>query len=215
MSSDTTTCGFFTREPVTLDLLKSKQFVVGGTAATSGTTRANRVMASVLGLNFKIVAGYRTLGDLQLAAEKGEVQGFCGLMASTLRVNFWDRFKNGALQIPVQAGLEPDPDLPATIPNALDLAASEQDRALVRLFAGPWYYGRPYMTPPNIPADRLAALRKAFAEMHRDPAFLDEAKRIQLNVRPLTGAQVRDAVVKIYETPKDVIERARPIMGPQ
>jgi len=215
MSSDTTTCGFFTREPVTIDLLKSKRFVVGGTAATSGTMRANRVMASVLGLNFKIVSGYRTLGDLTLAAEKGEVEGFCGLMASTLRVNFWDRYRGGALQIPVQAGIERDPDLPASIPNALDLAASEADRALVRLFAGPWYYGRPFMAPPNLPPERLAALRKAFDDMHKDPAFLEEARRIKLNVRPLTGAQVHDAVVKVYETPKDVIERARPIMGAQ
>src|SRR5262249_29584483 len=117
MSSDTTTCGFFTREPVTVDTLKSKQFIVGGTAATSGTMRANRVMASVLGLNFKFVAGYRSMGDLTLAAEKGEVEGFCGLMVSTLKVNFWERYKNGTLQIPLQAGLESDPDLPASIPN--------------------------------------------------------------------------------------------------
>ena len=212
MASDTTTCGFWTRTPVTLETLRLRKFVVGGTSATSGTMRANRVLASVLGLDFKLVSGYRTLGDLTLAAEKGEVEGFCGAMLATLKVTAWDRYKNGELQIPVQAAIESDPDLPG-VPNAFDLAGSEEDRQLLRLFVGPWYYGRPFFAPNGVPADRLDALRAAFMAMHHDAAFIDEAKKIQLNVRPIDGLQVREAVGKIYETPKAVIERARPIMG--
>src|SRR5262249_5338977 len=105
MSSDTSTCGFWTREPVTLATLKARQFMVGGTSATSGTMRANRVVQSVLGLNFKIVSGYRSLGDLTLAAEKGEVEGYCGVMVSTLKVAFWERYTGGALRIPVQTAI--------------------------------------------------------------------------------------------------------------
>jgi hypothetical protein len=105
MTSDTTTCGFWTREPVSVDTLRNKEFIVGGTALTSGTIRANRVLASVLGLKFRIVSGYSDLGHLTLASEKGEVQGYCGVMVSTLKVTLWDRYKSGAIQIPLQAAI--------------------------------------------------------------------------------------------------------------
>jgi tripartite-type tricarboxylate transporter receptor subunit TctC len=213
MTSDTNTCGFWTREPVTVETLRQREFVVGGTALTSGTIRADKVLASVLGLKFKIVSGYHELGSLTLAAEKGEVQGYCGVMVSTLKVNLWDRYQAGAIQIPLQAALEKDPDLPDSVPNALDLAKTDDDRALIRLFVGPWYYGRPFLAPPDIPADRLEALRSAFMRTHKDPAFLAEAAKIKLNVRPLTAAQIEKTISQIYDTPRSVIERARPIMG--
>jgi tripartite-type tricarboxylate transporter receptor subunit TctC len=212
MTSDTTTCGFWTREPVTVETLRSKEFIVGGTAQTSGTIRADRVLASVLGLKFKIVSGYPELGALTLAAEKGEVQGYCGVMVSTLKVTMWDRYKNGDIQIPLQAAVEKDPDLPSSVPNALDLATSEEDRQLIRLFVGPWYYGRPFLAPPGVPAERLAALRSAFMAMHKDPAFLAEAEKIQLNARPITATKISETIREIYATPAPVIERAKPIM---
>lgn len=212
MSSETMTCGFWTRMPVTIDTLKSRQFVVGGTAATSGTMRANRVFASVLGLNFKIVPGYPTLNDLTLAAENGEIDGYCSMMVSTLRVMAWERYKSGGLQIPFQAALEPDPNLP-NVPNAFDLVSSQKDRQLLRLLIGPWYYGKPFFAPTGIPADRLSALRTAFMQTQQDPAFIQEADRMKLAMRPIDGNHVRDAVKRIYRTPKAVIERARPLMG--
>jgi hypothetical protein len=113
----------------------------------------------------------------------------------------------------LQAALEKDPDLPDSVPNALDLAKTDDDRALIRLFVGPWYYGRPFLAPPDIPADRLEALRSAFMSTHKDPAFLAEAAKIKLNVRPLTAAQIEKTISQIYDTPRSVIERARPIMG--
>jgi hypothetical protein len=212
MSSDTMTCGFWTRTPVTVATLKSRQFIVGGTAATSGTMRANRVFANVLGLDFKIVPGYSTLNDLTIAAERGEIDGYCSMMVSTLKVTAWDRYQSGGLQIPFQAAVENDPELP-NVPNAFDLASSEDDRQLLRLLVGPWYYGKPFFTPTGIPADRLAALRTAFMEMHEDPAVIEEANRIKLSVRPISDLQVREAVKQIHQTPKAVIERARSIMG--
>jgi tripartite-type tricarboxylate transporter receptor subunit TctC len=213
MTSDTNTCGFWTREPVTVETLRRKEFVVGGTALTSGTVLADKVLASVLGLKFRIVSGYPELGALTLAAEKGEVQGYCGVMVSTLKVNLWDRYQSGAIQIPLQAALHKDPDLPSSVPNALDLAQSEEDRQFIRLFAGPWYYGRPFLAPLGVPQDRLMALRTAFMAMHKDPAFLAEAEKIKLNVRPITAEQIAKAINDIYATPAAVIERAKPIMG--
>src|SRR5262245_40187447 len=156
MASETMTCGLWTRTPVTVATLKSRPFTVGGTAVTSGTMRANRVFANVLGLDFKIVGGYATLNDLTIAAERGEVDGYCSMMVSTLRVTAWDRYQSGGLQIPFQAAVENDPALP-NVPNAFDLVSSEQDRQLLRLLVGPWYYGKPFFVPTGTPADRLAA----------------------------------------------------------
>jgi hypothetical protein len=206
------TCGFWTHTPVTVATLKSRPFIVGGTAATSGTMRANRVFASVLGLGFKIVPGYSTLNDLTIAAERGEIDGYCSMMVSTLKVTAWDRYQSGGLQIPFQAAIESDPELP-NVPNAFDLVSSDEDRQLLRLLVGPWYYGKPFFAPAGVPADRLAALRTAFMEMHGDPAFIEEAGKAKLTMRPITGMQVREAVQQIHQTPKAVIERARPIMG--
>jgi hypothetical protein len=120
---------------------------------------------------------------------------------------------SGGLQIAIQAALEKDPDLPASIPNAFDLVLSESDRQLLRLFAGPWQYGRPFVAPPGLPPERLGGLRLAFDAMHRDPQFIEEANRMKLNIRPLTGSQVTDAIKTIYGTSRDIVERARPIMG--
>ena len=212
MTSDYYNCGFWTDKPVTLSDLLSKHFVVGSTATTGGTYAGDRVFEAVLHLDFKIVPGYTNLGELRQAAERGEVQGFCGVMAMTLKTTFWSTFTAKELQIPVRANLAPDPDLPG-IPNAFDLATSEADRQLLLLLAGPWYFGRPFMAPPDVPGDRLAALRAAFDAAMSDPALLAEAKNEQMEIHPLTGAQIVDTIKQIDATPPAVIERAKPMFG--
>lgn len=212
MTSDYYNCGFWTDKPLTLADLRSKHFVVGSTATTGGTYAGDRVFQAVLNLDFKIVPGYTNLGELREAAERGEVQGFCGVMAMTLKSTFWPSFVAKQLQIPVSARLPPDPDLP-DIPNAFDLVKSDEDRQLLLLLAGPWYFGRPFMAPPGVPAERLAALRAAFAATLADPALLAEAKKEQLEIHPLSDAQIVATIEKIDATPPAVIERAKPMFG--
>lgn len=212
MTSDYYNCGFWTDKPVTLADLRSKHFVVGSTATTGGTYAGDRVFEAVLNLDFKIVPGYTNLGELRQAAERGEVQGFCGVMAMTLKSTFWPSFVAKQLQIPVSARLAPDPDLP-DIPNAFDLVKSDEDRQLLLLLAGPWYFGRPFMAPPGVPAERLAALRAAFVATLADPALLAEAKQEQLEIHPLGDAQIVATIEKIDATPPSVIERAKPMFG--
>ena len=162
MTTDYYNCGFWTDKPMTLADLQSKHFIVGSTATTGGTYAGDRVFEAVLHLDFKIVPGYTNLGELRQASERGEVQGFCGVMAMTLKSTFWPTYQAKQLQIPVRANLTPDPDMP-DVPNAFDLVKSEEDRQLLMLLAGPWYFGRPFMAPPDVPAPRLEALRAAFA----------------------------------------------------
>jgi hypothetical protein len=163
-------------------------------------------------LDFKIVPGYTNLGELRQASERGEVQGFCGVMAMTLKSTFWPTYQAKQLQIPVRANLTPDPDMP-DVPNAFDLVKSEEDRQLLMLLAGPWYFGRPFMAPPDVPAPRLAALREAFAATLADPALLEEAKKENLEIHALSAEQIVDTIKQIDDIPPAVIERAKPMFG--
>lgn len=212
MTTDYYTCGFWTDKPLTLADLEAKHFTVGSTATTGGTYAGDRVFEAVLHLDFKIVPGYTNLGELREASERGEVQGFCGVMAMTLKSTFWPTFVAKQLQIPVAATLAPDPDLPG-IPNAFDLVKSDADRQLLMLLAGPWYFGRPFMAPPDVPAARLAALRAAFDATMTDPALLAAAKKEQMEIHPLTGAEIVATIKKIDDVPPAVIARAKPMFG--
>jgi tripartite-type tricarboxylate transporter receptor subunit TctC len=214
ITADTTTCGFWTDRRVTLADLKRERFIVGGTALTGGTATADRVLKAMLGLNFQIVAGYKDLPELNQAAERGEVAGYCGVMASTLKAsNLWDRFNEGKLQLPLQVALEKDPDLPADIPNAFDLVTSEEDRQILLLLVGPWYFGRPFTASPNVPPERLAALRSGFMATMRDADFLAEAKRLLLSIRPVAGEEIQRTIRDIYAISPAVLERAKPMFG--
>jgi tripartite-type tricarboxylate transporter receptor subunit TctC len=212
MTTDYYNCGFWTDQPVTLADLQSKHFTVGSTATTGGTYAGDRVFEAVLHLDFKIVPGYTNLGELRQAAERGEVQGFCGVMAMTLKSTFWSTYQAKQLQIPVRANLAPDPDMP-DVPNAFALVKNEGDRQLLMLLAGPWYFGRPFMAPPAVPAARLEALRTAFKSALADPALLAEAKKENLEIHPLGVEQIVDTIKQIDKIPPAVIERAKPMFG--
>ncbi len=212
ITSDYINCGFWRKEPVTLHDLQTKPFVVGSTATNGGSYAGDMVFSNVLHLNFKVVPGYGNMGELTHAAEKGEVDGFCGVMAMTLKSALWGTYTNGNLQIAVRAMLQPDPEMP-DVPNAFDLVHSDEERQLLMLMAGPWYYGRPMLAPPGLPPERLAALRAAFDATMRDPALLAEAKHLNMEIHPVSADEIVATIKKIYEAPKPVIERAKPLFG--
>lgn len=214
MASDYYTCGFWTDRPITLANLRGRKVVVGSTALSGGTYAGDRILGAVLGLDLKIVAGYRTMNDLVHAAEKGEVEGHCGVMAVTLKSVFWDDYRAGRLQIPVAATMEADPDL-AQIPNAFDIVTTPEDRQLLTLLAGPWYYGRPILAPAGLAPEIAGALRTGFDETMEDDEFRGEAERLRVRVNHLSGQKVLETVRRIYEIPPATIERARPMFGVQ
>jgi tripartite-type tricarboxylate transporter receptor subunit TctC len=212
VATDYYTCGFWTKDKLSVSDLQSREFVVGSTAVAGATYAGTRVFANALDLKLRLVSGYGTMNELNHAAEKGEVEGHCGLMATTLKTNLWDQFQKGQLQIVLRASLSEDPALP-DIPNAFNLVKSDEDRQVLLLLAGPWYYGRPLAAPPGLAPGRLQTLRDAFEAMVRDPAFLADAKELRALVDPLTAAQVAETIGKIYAIPPEVVTRARPLFG--
>jgi tripartite-type tricarboxylate transporter receptor subunit TctC len=214
LNTEISTCAFWNKDLRTLADLKRRTIVVGSTGPASGSTVDARVLGPLAGIDFKVVTGYPGLTEVRLAAERGEVDGHCGLLVSALKTDVWDAFKAGKIAVPVQMGLKKHVELP-DVPNAYDLATKEEDRQLFRLIFGPWAFGRPLLAPPETPKDRVQALRKAFRDTVADPAFMEEAKKINMEIQPTAPDAIEKVVDEILRTPEPVIERARVLLGAQ
>jgi tripartite-type tricarboxylate transporter receptor subunit TctC len=213
MNQEVGTCAFWGNKARNVADLKAREIVLGGTGPAAGSTLDAKTLQSLLGFNFRMVLGYPGLLEVRLAAEKAEVDGFCGLLVSSLKVDVWDQFKAGQFRVLLQTGVQKHPDLPADIPNVFDLAPDEESRQIMRLVFAPWAFGRPLMAPANVPADRLAALRAAFRATLDDAGFKEEARKTNLEVQPLPPEEISKLVAAIYATPKPVVERTRKILG--
>lgn len=212
MNTEIATCGFWGEKVSNVDDLRNKNVVVGSTGPSSGSTLDATVLASVLGLNFKIVTGYPGLAEVRLAAQQGEVDGHCGLLVSSLKADIWEEYKKGIAKVPIQMGLSKHPELPE-VPNAFDMTKTAEDRQVLTLVFGPWSYGRPVAAPEGVPVDRLKTLRAAFMASMDDADLKIEAGKLNLELQPRGPDFIEKTVADIYKTPPAVIERARKLLG--
>ncbi len=212
LNSEISTCGIWNKAIKTVDDLKSRQVAVGATGPSSGSAVDAKVLAALIGVNFKIVTGYPGLTEVRLAANRGEVDGYCGLLVSSIKTDTADDHKSGRMTVAIQMGLKKHDEFP-NVPNAFDLVTKEEDRALFRLIFGPWTYGRPLMAPPGVPKDRVEALRNAVTAALDDPQFRAETKKINLEIQPVAAAAIEKVVTDIFATPQPVLERARDLLG--
>ena len=189
---------------------KKRETVVG--AQAPGTTQYDfpLVANAIFGTKFKIVPGYGGTPQIHLAMERGEIEGNGASAYTTIKALNADWIKDKKIKILAQWALRPNPDLPG-VPSVLDLAKNDADKAALLLVLARLDFGRPFFLPPNVPADRVAALRKAFDDTMKDPAFLAEAEKLKLDIDPLNGVQVSELVARVLATPKDVVERVRDI----
>jgi tripartite-type tricarboxylate transporter receptor subunit TctC len=212
LNSEISTCGIWNKSIRTVDDMKQRQVAVGATGPSSGSAVDAKVLAALLGINFKLVTGYPGLTEVRLAANRGEVDGYCGLLVSSLKTDTADDHRSGRMTVAIQMGLKKHADLP-NVPNAYDLVGKTEDRQLFQLIFGPWTYGRPLMAPPGTPADRVAALRNAVKATLDDPAFRAEARKINLEIQPVAPDAIEKVVADIFATPQPVLERARDLLG--
>ncbi len=201
------TCVTWHTVPIkSLDDAKKQQVLVGSTGRNSTPAIFPRILNALFGTKFKIISGYSTT-EMRLALEKGEVQGICGLAWQTLQSSSPAWIANHDLNVLLQMGLVKDKDLTASVPLALDLLSKPEDKAFFRLAVLPGEFGRPFVAPPGVPADRVEALRKAFDETMKDPAFVADATKAKMIIDPLTGAQILDLVNEAYAAPNDIRDR--------
>jgi tripartite-type tricarboxylate transporter receptor subunit TctC len=212
LNSEISTCGFWAKDIKTVDDLRRRQVVVGSTGPASGSTVDARVLTALLGIDFKVVTGYPGLTEVRLAADRGEVDGYCGLLVSSIKTDTWEHYSSGRMTVAIQMGLQKHSEFP-NVANAYDLVSKEEDRQLFRLIFGPWGYGRPLMAPPGTPKDRVDALRAAVKATLADPQFQAEAKKINLEIQPADPEAIGKLVEDIFRTPQPVLERARLLLG--
>jgi hypothetical protein len=129
---------------------------------------------------------------------------------STLKSTKPDWLRDHSIRLLVQLALEKHPELP-DVPLVLNYAKTPEDRQALELIFAPQLPGRPFIAPPGIPAERLTALQDAFMATLKDPAFLAEAKKRDIEIQAKSGAEVRDFVARIYQTPKDIVERVNKV----
>jgi tripartite-type tricarboxylate transporter receptor subunit TctC len=159
-------------------------------------------------LKYKVISGYEGTAQTHKAMEMGEVHGVGSTAYASLRALSGKLVDEGKIKVIAQWGFKKHPDLPE-IPAILDQAKNDLDRQALSLIVARLEYGRPFFLPPDVPAPRVAALRRAFDDTMKDPAFVAEAVKLNLEVDPMTGAEVADLVKKVSATPADVVKRVR------
>ena len=186
---------------------------LGGIGRDEAATNMSRVVAAALGLPVKLIPGYRGLESLRLAAGRQEVAGGCWHWQSVKTT--WEKMlAAGEARVVLQAMAAPHPELPS-VPNAVDLAKTQNARML--LIYGvhdPAKLARAYTLPPGTPDEQVARLRKAFADTVADPAFVAEANRLGLEVRPLDGAAIEKTVKGLFELDPKFLVQLRKALFP-
>ncbi len=189
----------------TVQDLFERQLIVGDTGPGTGTRSYPKALNELLGMKFKLVGGFPASSDVFLAMERGEVEGICESLDS-IKVRRPDWIPTKKISILFQGGAEPNPEL-KDIPFVLDLARTgEQKQAIEFLYAGQGI-GRPFVAPPDLPADRLKMLREAFNATMTDADFVAEVKRSKLDLEPEDGQHLAALIMKIYATPKPIVDR--------
>jgi tripartite-type tricarboxylate transporter receptor subunit TctC len=191
-----------------LDELRRKELVVGST--TPGTTMSDfpAVTNAVLGTKFRVVRGYEGTPQINHAIERGEIQGQGGIGWQAVKAQVPHWIADNKIKVIAQYGLRPHPELPS-VPSMLDLAANDADRQAMTMIVSRTEYGRPYFLPPDVPAARVEALRRAFDATMKTPAFIADVAKLQLELSPMTGEEVQALVAQLGRTPPDVVARVR------
>jgi tripartite-type tricarboxylate transporter receptor subunit TctC len=187
-----------------------KEVILGSTNEGGSTRDFPAMLNNVLGTKFRLVTGYPGSNEIMLALERNEVQGVCGLGWSSVAPQRARLLDSGLMRIVAQLASKGHRDLDQMgVPLAIDFAKSAEDRRVMDLVFSQLVFGRPYVLPPGVPADRVAALRKAFMDTFRDKEIVAEAARMKLDVDALSGEEVQAEVAKAYATPARIVERAR------
>jgi tripartite-type tricarboxylate transporter receptor subunit TctC len=193
----------------TVDDLRTRETTMGASGANSPQAFFGRLINATLGLKMKIVTGYLGQNEIFIAMERGEVEGFPSVYYSSMTSTRPKWIPEGTARAILQYGPEPLKDLP-NVPWAPALIKNPADKELMTVANAPNAMGRPLVMPPNVPADRLAAMRKALAATFADPAFKAEAAKIGLIVNaPRTGEQLYDVIRQAYSAVPSTIERLR------
>jgi tripartite-type tricarboxylate transporter receptor subunit TctC len=194
--------------------LKTKETNMGASGANSTPAFYTRLLNATLGTKMKLINGYPGQNDAFLAMERGELDGYPSVFYSALTSTRPNWLRDKQAKAVVQYGPERLKELP-DVPFATDLLTNEDDKLLMQAASAPQALGRPLVMPPAVPADRVAAMRKALADTFTDKEFQADAEKIGLIVNaPKTGEELQEVIAKAYATPSRVVERLQKLNNP-
>ena len=198
----------------TIDDVYKRELVVGSSGPTSTDSVYPNVINNLFGTKFKVVTGYKGAAEANIAIERGELDGRCGISWDTLVALHQEWLREKKVRPLVQIAMEKHPELP-NVPSVFDLAKSEEQRQILSFWAVPNKMGRPYASPPGTSPERVAILRRAFELTMKDSQLVAEAAKMKLAVDSIDGAEVEKLVNEVYSLPKDVIAKAARASRPQ
>jgi tripartite-type tricarboxylate transporter receptor subunit TctC len=186
--------------------LKTKELIVAGTGVTTESVVIPYVLRNILGFKYKVVAGYPGASEMNLAWQRGEVDGRGSFSWTSLKPHYKDWVESGEIVILFQLGLKRHPEL-ADVPTVLDLAETDEQKQLLRLEFAAFEMGRPFFVAEGVPADRVNALRRAFDQTMQDKELLAEATKLDQEINPRTGEEMEKILKEAYATPKSLTAR--------
>jgi len=208
VTNEVSTCVSWHTAPVqTFKDALTQPITLGGDGPGADPDVFANLYRNVFNAQIKLVTGYHGTTPIIIAMERGEVEGLCGYSWSTIKSKHQAWLQEKKINILVQAALQKEDDIP-DVPLALDLATTDEQRQILRVFLTSQEMARPFAAPPSIPADRVAALRNAFQQMLKDPDFLAETQKLRLDVHPMDGPTMEKLLKEIYATPKNVLAQA-------
>jgi tripartite-type tricarboxylate transporter receptor subunit TctC len=187
----------------------TKPFALAGEGSGSEPDNFARILKNVFGAKVKLVTGYPGGNEMNLAIERGEVDGRCGWSWDSIKSTRPDWLRDKKINLLAVFSLQKAADIPPEVPLVSDFAATEEQRQILRLHLAGQSFGRPFFTSPGAAADRKAALRAAFDATMKDPDFVAETTKVKLEISPTSGAEIDRLLEAVYATPKDVIEKAK------
>jgi tripartite-type tricarboxylate transporter receptor subunit TctC len=213
LDSDVSSCGVWKHSGIKKwEDMKTKQTTFGATGPAAITSIHPRVIGALLGLKTKVILGYSGTRDVNLAMQKGEVDGTCGLYMSSIHSQYQKDVDNGNLTILITLGKQRPKEF-SNVPSIFELVKGGDDKQIAELIFGSDAIGRPIAAPPGVSPERTKVLRDAFNAMVKDKAFVAEANKIGLSIEPMTGEHVQELFVSYYATPKPVVAKAMAAMG--
>jgi len=192
--------------------LFERELIVGATGLAQGITVGPYMLKNLLGMKLKIVTGYRSPGDMALAASRNEIEAFANTIGGAAGARRpW--VESG--QMRVLFNFEPEPVPGLGVPTVFEFAKTDEQRKVLTFFSSNVLLGRPIMAPPGVPADRVALLRRAFEATMKDAGLLKEADAMSFEITTLSGEKVASLVESISGTPAEIIARAERVSRPE
>jgi tripartite-type tricarboxylate transporter receptor subunit TctC len=194
-----------------IEQVKTRELIVGAPGGTAGVVYAT-VMNKLLGTKLKIVTGYPGGNEVNLALERGEIDGRASNSWAAWKSTHPDWVRDKKIIVLMQVGLKRVPDLP-DVPLLLELAGNDTDRQVLTFLSADTAISRSLVAAPDTPPERVAALRRAFDATMKDPEFLAEAEKSQMEMEPMSGEEAQKIADSIVNTPPAVVARAKALLG--